>query len=233
MHRPLASLLAAALCASFGIGCGSAGSDSVNSVDATGSVGLELVTGGVTIAQIGYTIVGPKGYRASDSIDAQNSTTISSLIGGIPAGAGYTITLSTIDVFNPAIICSGSAAFDIVAGMTSSAQVHITCKVPPGKGSVQINGSINVCPTITSLSIDPLEVTVTHPIKLATRATDPDGPSPLKFTYTATGGKLYNSDIAFAVLECTAPGPVTITIVVSDGDSTCDVSASQTVTCSP
>jgi len=115
------------------------------------------------------------------------------------------------------------------------AEVHLTCRVPPKTGGALVSGTINVCPTLTSFSIDPLELIVpaTRPMKLDTRATDGDnGPSALSFTYTSTGGRLYNASTAFAVLECTTPGRFTITVTVSDGDPECDVSASQVVTCS-
>src|SRR4051794_11213195 len=84
----------------FVTGCSSTGGvrqQPVSEPENSGTLGLALqLTGGVTLNTVSYAITG-NGVNKTGSIDVRNSTTISATIGGIPAGAGYTITLSASD----------------------------------------------------------------------------------------------------------------------------------------
>ena len=196
-----------------------------------GSVGLALQTGGVTLNSVSYTIVGP-GFTKSGSINVANSTVISAVIGGIPAGNGYSISLSASDAANSAVNCTGSASFNVTAGATSSTQVKLQCKTPPKTGGVLVNGSLNICPAIDSLSVAPAETTVGNSVGLSASGSDADKiPSALSYSWTSTSGTIAGANSANASLTCTAVGPVTVTLTVSDGD--CSDTLSQTVTCSP
>ncbi|HEY5375604.1 MAG TPA: hypothetical protein VIK01_18120, partial [Polyangiaceae bacterium] len=200
--------------------------------ESTGSIGLSLQAAGVTLNSVTYTIIGPGGFSKAGSIDVTNSTQISTVIGGIPAANGYSVSLTAADAGNSSITCAGSASFNVTAGATTSAQVHLTCKVPPKTGSVMLNGTLNVCPVVDSLSANPSETTVGHAVTLSASGSDADNaPSALTYAWSATGGLLFGIASPNASLSCTSPGPVTVTVVVSDGD--CSDTATQLITCSP
>src|SRR5690349_11117659 len=82
-------------------------SDEQGAKGASGKLDLALtLADGTTIDSVDYTITGPGSFTKTGSIDVANSTTVSALISPIPAGAGYTITLST--TANESASCSGS-----------------------------------------------------------------------------------------------------------------------------
>lgn len=230
------AVLLALIGSSFGLsafGCSAGESSSRPSAesDSVGSVGLSLQAGGVTLNSVSYTIVGT-GFTKSGTINVANSTQISTVIGGIPAGKGYSISLTASDAANSAITCAGSASFNVTAGATSSTQIHLQCKTPPKTGSVMVSGTLNVCPVIDSVSVDPAETTVGNSITLSATGSDADKtPSSLGFSWTSSAGILSSPSLANTSLKCTTAGAVTVTLTISDGD--CADTLSQTVTCSP
>src|SRR4051812_46759070 len=164
-------------------------SKSPETAENVGSIGLSLQAGGITLNSVGFTIVGPGNYAKSGSINVGSSSQISTLIGGIPAGSGYTVALSAVDAVDSSVTCAGSASFNVTARATTTAQVHLTCKVPPKTGSVMLSGSLNLCPVIDSLSVDPSETTVGHSVTLSASGMDADhAPSALSYNWTSTGG---------------------------------------------
>ena len=214
-------------------GCSAADSTptSQEANEESGSVGLSLQAGGVTLNSVSYTIVG-SGFSKSGSINVANSSQISAVIGGIPAGNGYSISLSATDAANSATTCTGSASFNVTAGATSTAQVRLQCKAPSKTGSVMVNGTLNVCPVIDSLSVAPAETTVGNSVGLSATGSDADqSPNALSYSWTSNSGTISGGNLTVASLKCTAVGPVTVTLTVSDGD--CSDTLTQIVTCSP
>ena len=212
-------------------GCNASSNAPAAPGEATGTVGLELQVGSVTVNTISYDISG-NGVHKTGTIPVQSSTKIAAVIGGLPPGNGYVITLTATAANDSTVTCTGSATFNIVAGTSTAVQVHLECKVPPRTGSVNVSGTINVCPSVDSLSANPSEVSVGNSLALAASASDRDqGPQALSYTWTASGGTLSSTTSAAPTLTCTTPGDVTVQVTVSDGDCT-DV-ASVTVTCSP
>jgi hypothetical protein len=70
-------------------GCKS-GSGSASSAQGIGSVSLALeLAPGLSIASVSWVITGPGGFTKTGSIDVSSSQTLSALISGLPAGAGY------------------------------------------------------------------------------------------------------------------------------------------------
>ena len=60
-----------------------------------GSAELALqIAGSVTIDSIQYTVTGPSGFSRSGDVDLRQSSTLSTTIGGLPAGSGYTINIT-------------------------------------------------------------------------------------------------------------------------------------------
>ena len=82
-----------------------------------GSLGLNLnAAPGVTINAVTYSITG-NGFTKTGTIDVSGAPTISATIGGIPAGKGYTITLTATSAEGNTTF-TGSAKFDVTAGGT-------------------------------------------------------------------------------------------------------------------
>jgi hypothetical protein len=206
------------------------GSPGGTAVDQNGNVELGLTTGGVSIASVAYTITGPGGYSKSGTIDVSGSSTVSTLIGAIPAGNGYSITLSATPT-SGATGCSGSATFSVVARQTVPVSVDLMCHQTRTTGSVVINGNLNVCATLNDVSAVPNEVAVGGNIALSADASDTDGPSSVSYSWTTTGGTLSGASAKNASLTCTAPGSVTVSVTVSDGDPACKETGSVTITC--
>ena len=211
-----------------------AGADSAGKA---GSVGLALqLAPGVALSTASYVITGPSAYTKSGSIDVSNSTTVSAAIGSVPAGTGYVISISATST-DGSTTCSGSSSsFSVTAHATTSVAVHLSCQEAPRNGSVLVNGTLNVCPVLDGISANPADVAVGFPVSLAIAAHDSDnGPSPLAYSWTAASGSFSNPTSATPTFACNAPGPVTLTATVSDGDSMpgCADTQSVVVTCEP
>ncbi len=227
------ALLAAAACS----GPNPSSSEAAPSVEENGaSIGLRLdLAPGVTTSSASYTITGPSGFTRSGSIELAASTALSAVIGGIPAGAAYSISVSTTST-DGLVSCAGSASFSVTAHTTTAVTVHLSCHEAPRNGSIMVNGSVNVCPVIDSAGASPAEAIVGTGIRLTGAAHDADSaPRALSYTWTATSGVFDNVNAQNALFTCTAPGIATLTLTVKDGDPspTCPDNLSVTVTCDP
>jgi hypothetical protein len=221
--------LVAALGLASTVGCESTSNGipgSTTPAAGAGTVALVL-TGGGLVNSFTYSITGPNSY--SGSINVANSASVSATIGGIAAANGYALTL-TGSTTDSQTSCSGtSASFNVIAGATTSVAVTIDCKSQPKTGSVSVNGTINICPTITSIGANP-PAGIT--IGLSSAATDSDnGPQPVSYSWTTTSGTLSSATAQNPTLTCTAPGTANVTLTVSDGDPGCPTSFTIPVTC--
>jgi uncharacterized protein YjiK len=195
-----------------------------------GSIGIALqLTSGATLSAVSYAIAGPGGFTATGSLDVSQSTTVAAIIGGIPAGTGFSIALQGTAT-DGATHCAGSATFDVVAHAVTAVAVHLTCNEPPRTGSVLVNGTLNVCPTVDGITASPAEVLVGASLGLTAVAHDSDGgPAALAYHWTTTGGTLSAADVQGPTLTCTAAGSVTVSVTAADGD--CAGTLSATVKC--
>ncbi len=144
-------------------------------------------------------------------------------------GSGYSIALvgTTTD---GGTHCAGSASFDVAAHMTTAVSVHLTCNEAPRTGSVQVNGALNICPTLDGLSALPAEAFVGSSLVLAAAAHDSDGgPATIAYHWTTTGGTLSAADAQNPSLTCTTAGTFTVSVTATDSD--CSDTLSATVTC--
>jgi 5'-nucleotidase len=223
--------------ASFGtlVGCSSRPQSSTASDD-VGTLGLALSAApGVNLDAVSYAITGPGAFSKAGSIDVSQSTTISAIIPGLPAGMGFSITLGATST-DGAQTCGGSASFNVVAKQTTPVTVHLLCHGQAHTGSVLVNGTLNVCPQIDGLSASPNEVLLGGSMALSASAHDGDAaPAPLTYQWTASAGTLAAPTAASTSFTCTVAGPVTIGLTVSDGDPapSCADSGTFTVTCTP
>jgi hypothetical protein len=201
-----------------------------------GSVGLALSFGpGVTISSASYTISSSNGFTKPGEVDVSHSSTLSFVVGGLPAGSGYAIQINAT-TSDGGTSCVGSAAFAVTAHATTAVTVHLTCHEGARTGSVSVNGTINVCPVADGVSANPSDIAVGFPVALTVAAHDSDGgPAPLSYQWTSPSGSFSDATSATPTFVCSTPGAVTLTVAVSDGDTTpgCADSLSVVVTCEP
>jgi len=233
------TVLALGLCGVTSLaGCSSpsdkTSSSSPVSHESVGSVGLDLQLGGATINSATFTITGPNGFSKTGSIDVSKSTKLSATIGGIPAGVGFSITLSATST-DGGTTCGGSASFDVQAKKTATVTVAMSCHEAARTGSVLVNGTLNTCPSIDGINASPAEVQVGGTIALSALAHDSDsGPSPLSFAWAASSGTLSSATAQNPTFTCTTPGTATLDLTVGDGDpaASCLDKLSAQVNCS-
>lgn len=201
--------------------------------EATGSIGLGLqLSGGASVNSASYTIIGPKGFSKSGSIDVSKSSGLRATISGLPVGLGYSITLSAKSS-DDAVSCAGSANFNVQARTTATVTVSLACREAARTGSVLVSGALNLCPTIDGIGANPAEVQVGGTIALTGSAHDSDAaPSPLSFTWKASSGTLSDASAQNPSFTCTTAGTATLTLSVADGDpaaSCADTSTTQVI----
>ncbi|HTA92471.1 MAG TPA: hypothetical protein VK745_22995 [Polyangiaceae bacterium] len=218
---PLLAAAALALC-SGPIACSSDSRTLVGTetTDTGSAIGLALqIAPGSDVASVNYLIVGPAAFTKTGNIDVSDSTTIAATIGPVPTGTGFSITLSAASS-DGNTTCSGSASFNVAAHQTTPVSVHLLCHEAPRTGSISLNGSLNICPSIDGISANPDEAFVGSSVALSSQAHDSDqGPAPLSYHWTAVGGTLSDPTLQNPVFTCGAPGMATATLTLSDGDS--------------
>ena len=226
--RSLLNLLAAGACAAMTACYGENTDHSTPAADGdVGEVGLELqVVPGLTLNTLAYTISGPHSY--SGTLNLTNATKVTGVIGNIASAGGYTLTLTGSG--SDGSTCTGvSGTFSVSAARTTIVAISLDCKRPHTTGSVLVQGSINVCPSVGSVGADPPVGTT---IALSATAADPDsGPSPIAYSWTTSSGTLSSTTAQNPTLTCTAPGDVSLTVSASDGDPGCSDTFDVTVTC--
>jgi hypothetical protein len=225
------ALLVGAACSGPAVGNGA---ENLNREGDVGTVAMNLdLGGGVLVNSASYNITGPGSFTRSGTIDLSHSTTLSAIIAGLPAGNGYNITITATSTDGQST-CVGSAMFNVTAHATSAVSVHLACHEAPRSGSAMVNGTLNVCPVVDGVGANPSEALVGTGIRLSGNAHDSDaGPQALKYAWTATSGVFDNASSQNPLFTCSVPGPVTITLTVSDGDPspTCPDNLSVTVQC--
>jgi hypothetical protein len=234
MIRTFGRMTALALALSsytFLTGCGK-NSTTVEAPDSTGTVAFELqLPNGKTINTANYQITGPNSFSKTGSINVAQSSTITATIGGLPAGMGFQITLMATTA-DGTTSCAGSKTFNVTAGQSTPVQVGLACHEAARTGSVVINGTLNICPTIDGISANPAEANVGAPIALSATAHDSDaGPAALGYAWSGNGGTFAGGDGANPTFTCNTPGLATVTVTVSDGDPACPSTLSAQVNC--
>jgi len=220
---------AAAVIASAGCARRGADGGSLQANDAGTIVVALQVAPGISINSAAYTIGGPGGFTKTGTINLANSSSLSTTIGGLPGGNGFTLSI-TANAATGSTTCGGSAMFNVTAGASTPVPVHVTCHEPPHTGSIMVNGTINVCPVVDGVSANPAQVAVGGTIALSAAAHDSDaGPSPLAYQWTAPSGSFANGGTASPTFTCGAPGLTSITVTVSDGDPVAGCPATGTV----
>jgi type IV pilus assembly protein PilA len=200
------------------VGCAPSHPNAAND-DGRGFVSASLdLAPGISVLTASYTIMGPGGFLKTGTIDLSNSSTLTFVVGGLPAGPGYAISVNATSA-DGGTTCGGAGTFDVTPRTTTGVSLHLACHEAPKSGSVLVNGSLNVCPVIDGVDANPAEVFVGSSLQLRGVAHDADaGPEPLRYTWTATSGVFDNAGSPSPVFTCTEETEVTVTLNVSDGD---------------
>jgi hypothetical protein len=217
--------------------CSTLPDDAVTADDGptTSSVRLALsTTTTVPIASATYLMTGPNGYDRMGTISAGTGGELSALVGGIPPGTGYQVTIDGTSR-DASVTCSGSATFDVSAHTTTGVSVPLLCREVTGTGSVAITDTTNVCPVVDGVSADPPGAASGATVALTGVAHDKDnGPSPLAYQWSASAGTFDDASAQNPTFTCPTTMTstmVTVTLTVTDGGPGCSDTMSLTVTC--
>lgn len=91
----------------------------------------------------------------------------------------------------------------------------LTDVVVDARGALEVTASFNRCPTLT-LNVSPATANVGQSIMVTGAGVDPDG-DPLTYSLDANSGYFNDPSSSHTSFVCTTPGPVQITLTVSDG----------------
>jgi hypothetical protein len=244
--------LAVAIAAPMG-GCSSSpqgdsgnGSGQAPGHKASGTIGMDLtLPGGEAISTVNYVInQGTTVVMTGSYTVPAAATTISFFIPNVPAGSGYTITLSATSPTGTVNCVGTSAAFTVTAQTTTDVNVFLTCTLNGADGGaisaggVQVNGTPVDCATWTSASATPAAAVTGGVVALAAGAVGPNTTA-VTYAWTASAGTIDTPAQSQANFTCpAAPQSVTITLNVGDGalpaGATCPAASSTTtltVTC--
>jgi len=96
-----------------------------------GSFSVSLTVGGAfRFDSFSYDVSG-NGFHRAGTVNVAASTTVASVIGGIPFGTGYQLQLTMQDVDHKLTPCTGSSTFAITSTGTIPVPVHLTCHEVP------------------------------------------------------------------------------------------------------
>jgi cysteine-rich repeat protein len=225
------------------VGCSSDSKENGKS-GTEGEIGLKFdVAPGVVVNVVTYTITGNGQPTRTGTINVSDpAATVSALIGGLPPSPAsspgdYTIALNATSL-DTVVSCVGSATFDVIAGAQTDVNIDMQCSAGETRGEVEVNGTFNLCPTLTSWIAAPLTVSTSGEVAVSAAASDTttDGMTPdtLTFAWTATGGSFDAPGSASTNFNCFTPGAQILTVTVTDsspGGTSCSDSATIAVNC--
>jgi hypothetical protein len=210
---------------------GDQGSANASGNEPTGTVRAQLVLpSGQDIEVLNWDLTGPGGLSTviqSGKVDSQGLN-VSFLVGGIPAGSGYAITLSGTAT-DGSVTCTGSAPFAVVARMTTDVTLELACSVSTtGAHVTLVNGTTFNCAGTSGIAASPTETTVGHSVSLSGLASGPV-PASLTYKWSASTGTFSQPTAASTQFQCTNAGAVTVSLVVGDGPVPAGQSCSPTI----
>lgn len=198
----------------------------VNDADAvTGHFALSLPAGS-TIASVSYQVFSSAGVALlAGAIDLSEQSAQLSLDLVLAPAQGDVVALSAQT--SAGAVCAGtSAPFDVVAGRPSFISLTLVCSGDQPSSSR--------CPTIQSWAVTPTQVSVPDGlIDVAVTAGDSGGTDRLTYAWGATAGSFADSAAPSTTYRCATLGPQTLTLTVSDGQSSpvCTATGTFLVSC--
>lgn len=208
-----AMLTATAL--AVGAGCG----DQAAPSGAPAQVRAALDLGnGVHLDSVDTLLTGPGGLRRTGTLAVGSSFTLTAAL-NVPVPGSYLVRVRGT-ASDDLTVCTGSQMLSVTQAGPAVVMINLAC-MTPRVGAIGVQGDANLCPLIEGGSVLPTSVAVGRAIAIQLFASDLDHqPSALSASWSATAGTLTNTSAAGATLACTAVGPATVSVVVSDGDAT-------------
>lgn len=106
-----------------------AGASEPEAEETVGAIALSLTVGDQHLDSMSYAIVG-SGFSKTGSLDVSRSSKVSGVVGGIPFGTNYALTMTGKGVGAMPLDCSGSASFDLSEVGPLPVNIQIACKEP-------------------------------------------------------------------------------------------------------
>jgi hypothetical protein len=186
--------------------------------EGAGDVSLGLHLGPTNVATVHYVLSGNGLAPRAGDIDVSDAqATPSIVLGGIPAGSGYLISLTATST-DAGSACAGSATVNVAVGVTTSVAIELLCRSSTMGGAVTVSASLHVCPSIGSFQASPLRTSIGGSIDLAVDAYDDDTPHPMLAWSAPPGAGGFTDPTAPRTrFICAAVGTFTLGVVVSDG----------------
>jgi hypothetical protein len=208
-------------------GCSSDASTSAGQKRSVGSAELNLtLPDNTTIDTVTYTVTQAGAPYSTGSIPVTNSSTLTFQVGNLPAGAGYTMSLSATT--SGAQTCSaGPTPFSIMPSNATLIMMTLRCgggTAASNKGNVRVDVDVvtgSTCAEVDGLTVIPRSVNVGSSMSLTGFATVATG---VTYGWTVdAGGTFSPANAAMTSFTCTAPGMHNVTLSVSSG-GTCATS---------
>src|SRR5262249_17885020 len=148
------------------------------------------------------------------TVDVSQSSALQFVVGGLPAGGGYTVTLTATT--STGLSCSGSATFSITPNVSTPVTVDVVCgssTVDAGNnGSAAVNGVVTLAPScaaVSGVSAEPSSVNVGGAMSLHAQGVDSNGSSSdVAFSWAITegtgSGTFSNTSVASPTFTCTS-----------------------------
>jgi hypothetical protein len=191
----------------------------------TGHVNIAFVLpGGAVVSSVAWKVFSStSAVLASGTINTTNPNSTPTVIVGLPAGTGDTVTMTTT-TSNGATCAGTSAPFNVVPGQTIlQVPVTLTCgtvTTDGGFSSVVISGTIvpgDNCPTLVSWSLSPQATAANGgTIDVSGMASDSDNGDTLTYSWSATAGTFVSNTSRATTYTCGAAGTQTLTLSISD-----------------
>lgn len=97
--------------------------------ETAGSIALSLQLGAQKLDSMSYAIVG-NGFSKSGNLDVSQSSKVSGVVGGIPFGSNYSLTMTGKGAGSVPMDCTGSTSFNLKDTRPLPVNIDITCKEP-------------------------------------------------------------------------------------------------------
>jgi hypothetical protein len=189
----------------------------------TGTIAMRLALGGETpIDSVAYTLQNGASVVQSGVQVTHESAGIDFELGSIPAGAGYTVTLTAASPDGGVHCLGASGTFSVLAHSTVTERVQLICTSGVADvGNLLITGLESFCGTWQSVS-------TIGPATSNGSEVFADGLTPMVITATGNGADTSALAYNWSVLSSTGGG---VTLGVETGNGT--TTSTQTLTCNP
>ena len=245
--RSISKAIMIGLAVAAAAGCGSSkdvGSSTPGSqVDShVGQVGLNLnIAPGIDILSVHAVVTQGAVVIQTKDIPVNNSSKIAAVIGSIPFGTGYTLTLTATPVGDAAtgITCLGTKNFDVLASATPDGgyavveiDIALLCKTPVSNGSIFVNGVLDVCPQIDNFEVLPASVNLGSSMSAAVHVLTSGALAKYSWSETGAAVAIGTATAANTSVTCAGPGLGSLIVTVgSVSDPACVQTAIAPIEC--